>query len=82
MTKWQKQNSRVYGQGQSYNLTNKITATELHQTLTQYENTIQNLQKQIQHEKQHQKLQQHIIALQMDLKVVQNDLDKIKEILQ
>ena len=49
--------------------------------LNNYETTITNLKKTIQTETNLDKLHQQVIALQMDLKVVQEDLDKIKELL-
>lgn len=65
----------------SYNLTSKIDAETLCQTLTQYETKIKTLQKTIQTETNIDKLQKQVIALQMDLKVVQEDLNIIKELL-
>lgn len=66
----------------SYNLTSRIDAETLCQTLTNYENKIQTLHSQIQTENNLEKLRQQAIALQMDLKVVQEDLNKIKELLE
>lgn len=66
----------------SYNMTSRIDAETLHNTLTTYENKIETLQAQIQTETNLEKLRQQTIALQMDLKVVQEDLNKIKEILE
>lgn len=66
----------------SYNLTSRIDAETLCNTLTQYENKIETLQAQIQTENNLEKLRQQAIALQMDLKVVQEDLNKIKELLE
>ena len=71
----------VKGQGYSYNLNNRHDAIKLSETLNQYETTITNLKKTIQTETNLEKLHQQVIALQMDLKVVQEDLDKIKELL-
>ena len=81
MTEWKIQGSRVYGNGQSYNLNNKHDANKLCEKLNNYETTITNLKKTIQTETNLDKLHQQVIALQMDLKVVQEDLDKIKELL-
>ena len=66
----------------SYNMTSKIDAETLCQTLTNYENKIQTLQTQIQTENNLEKLRQQAIALQMDIKNCQSDLDKIKELLE
>ena len=78
MTEWKIQGSRVYGQGKSYNCTNKITATELYNTLTQYEQTIQTNNTT---ENKLDNIEKHIIALQMDLSNVQDTVNKIKEAL-
>ena len=84
MTEWNIKGSRVYssGEGKSYNCTNKVTAQSLHTTLTTYETQIHELQKQIQHTHNNDKRHQQVIALQMDIKQCQNDLDKIKELLE
>ena len=66
----------------SYNLTNKFDAIKLHETLTEYENTITNLEKQINTDKNYKEIQQQLIALQMDISNAQSDLNKIKELLQ
>lgn len=80
MTEWQIQGSRVYskGEGKSYNCTNKITAKDLHNTLTQYEQTIQTNHNT---ENKLDNIEKHIIALQMDLSNVQDTVNKIKEAL-
>lgn len=60
----------------TYPINNRITAEQLHQTLTTYENTLQ------QHHETEQKLDKitkTIIQLQMSLTILQNDLDKIKK---
>ena len=83
MTKWLLNNSRVYtnGEGKSFNLNNKITAQTLHTTLTNYENQLKQMDKQINTDKNYKEIQQQFTALQMDIKVVQDDIDKIKELL-
>ena len=80
MTEWQIQGSRVYskGEGKSYNCINKITATELYNTLTNYEQTIQTNHST---DKKLDNIEKHIIALQMDLSNVQDTVNKIKEAL-
>ena len=65
----------------SYNLTSRIDAETLCNTLTQYETEIKTLHKTIQTENNLDKLKQQVIALQMDIKNCQSDLDKIKELL-
>jgi uncharacterized membrane protein len=79
--KYTTKNTLVKGQGYSYNLNNKHDANKLCEKLNNYETTITNLKKTIQTETNLDKLHQQVIALQMDLKVVQEDLDKIKELL-
>ena len=80
MTEWQIQGSRVYskGEGKSYNCTNKITATELYNTLTNYEQTIQTNHST---DKKLDEIEKQVIALQMDLSNVQDTVNKIKEAL-
>ena len=80
--KYTTKNTLVKGQGYSYNLNNKRDANKLCEKLNNYETTITNLKKTIQTETNLEKLHQQLIALQMDLKVVQEDLDKIKELIQ
>jgi hypothetical protein len=84
MTEWNIKGSRVYtnGEGKSYNCTNKVTAQSPHHTLTTYENTITTLQKQIKHSNNYKELQKQVIALQMDISNCQQDLNRIKELLQ
>ena len=65
----------------SYNLTSKIDAIKLHQTLTEYETQIQELEKQINTDKNYKEIQQQLITLQMDISNAQSDLNKIKELL-
>ena len=76
MIEWKIQGSRVYGNGQNYNCTNKITAEQLHNTLNNYEKIAK------QHKATEQtldKIQKGAIQLQMSLKLAQDDLDKIKK---
>ena len=63
----------------SYNMTSKIDAETLCNTLTNYESRITDLQAQIQTNTTLTKIRQQLIALQMDITQIQNDLDKIKE---
>lgn len=66
----------------SYNMTSKVDAELLHQTLTQYETKITEQQAEIQTNTNLHKIRQQLIALQMDITQIQNDLDKIKELIQ
>jgi len=76
--KWERTGSRVHGNGQSYNCTNQITATELQGTLNQYEQSIQSFEDtQYTLEQAHKQL----IEIRMTLTILQNDIDKLKEVL-
>lgn len=81
-TKWKRQASRVYGNGQSYNLHNNVTAETLQNTLNNYQNEITRLTLEKRTETNLVKIRQQLIALQMDVTQIQNDLDKIKELIQ
>lgn len=74
MIEWKIQGSRVYGNGQSYNCTNKITAEQLHNTLTTYEKTVQ-LNKNI--EEQFDKLTRQVIQVQMTLKILDDEINNL-----
>ena len=74
MTEWKIQGSRVYGNGQSYNCTNKITAEQLHNTLTTYEKTVQ-LNKNI--EQQFDKITKELIQVKMSLSILTEDINKL-----
>ena len=78
---YNRKGSRVYGNGMSINCTNIVTAENLQNTLNNYETEITHLQSQIHINTNYEKLQQYIIALQMDIKTVQGDIDKIKDLL-
>ena len=77
---WLRTGARVYskGQGHSYSCTNIATAKTLHQTLTHYEQTLQNNH---QTDKKLDEIEKQVIALQMDLSNVQDTVNKIKEAL-
>ena len=70
--------SLVKGQGYSYNLTSKIDAERLCNTLNQYEH---DLQIQTNTNTKLDKIEKQIIALQMDISNVQDTLNNIKEVL-
>ena len=82
MNEWKIQGSRVYGQGQSYNCTNIVNAQTLHKTLNTYETKINELQQYKEIRNNIQKIKQQITALQMDITVVTEDINKIKELLE
>ena len=77
MTEWQIQGSRVFsnGEGKSYNCTNRVTANELYQTLTQYENIIKITKET---ENKLDKVTKGIIQIQRDLRILQEDINKLK----
>ena len=77
--KWKIEHSRVYGKGMSFNCTNRVTAEQLYNTLTNYERDI-TLEQNI--SKQYDTLTKQIIALQMDLSNVQDTVNKLKETIQ
>ena len=71
MSKWQIQGSRVYGNGQSYNCTNRVTAEQLQHTLNTYEKTLtlhQNLDKQF------DQIQKQLIQLNMTLQILNDEI--------
>ena len=74
MLEWKIQGSRVYGNGQSYNCTNRVTAEQLHNTLTTYEKTTE-LNKNI--EQQFDKLTRQVIQVQMTLKILDDEINNL-----
>ena len=82
MTTWKRKQTRVYGDGKSYNCLNIVTAKELQCILNNYETKITEQQAEIQTNTNLTKIRQQLIALQMDITQIQNDLDKIKELIQ
>ena len=77
--KWNINNSRVYGDGKSFNCTNKITAEQLYNTLNTYENTIQ-LNTNI--EKQFDNITKQIIQVKLSIGLLQEDITRLKEIME
>jgi hypothetical protein len=79
MSEWKITNNRVHGNGQSYPCNNRITAEQLHQTLTTYENTLQ------QHHETEQKLDKItkiLIQLQLTNGILTEELQTLKEVIQ
>lgn len=74
MIEWKIQGSRVYGNGQSYNCTNRVTAEQLHNTLNTYEKTVK-LNKNI--EQQFDKLTRQVIQVQMTLKILNDEINNL-----
>lgn len=70
--------ARVYGNGKSFNCTNKVTAIELQTILNNYEITIEN------HNKTNDKIQQcnkQLKQVLMDLSILKSDIEELKEVL-
>lgn len=63
----------------SYNLTSKIDAIKLHETLTNYEKEIQSLKNK---KTDDEKIKQYLIALQMDISNIQAEIKKIRELME
>jgi len=74
MSKWKIQGSRVYGNGQSYNCTNKVTAEQLHNTLNNYEKTV-NLQSNI--DKQFDNITRQLIQTNLSLNILKDDMERL-----
>jgi len=72
------QGSRVYGQGQSYNCTNVVTAQQLQTTLNnlvEYKNT------SIQIEEKLDEITKQIIQLKLSINILGEEVDHLKEVL-
>jgi len=70
--KYEQINTRVKGNGYSYNLNNKIDAIKLADTLNSYETKIEQLQELINIENQ-------LKVVTMDLSIIKHDLDTVKQ---
>lgn len=68
------QGSRVYGNGYSYNLNNKVDATKLCETLNYYEE-ISRLNRNI--DKQFDKITKELIQVKMSLSILTEDINKL-----
>lgn len=79
MSKWSIQGSRVYGNGQSYNCINKVTAESLLNTLNTYEKT-SILNKNI--EQQFDKIQKQLIQTNLSLNILKDDMKRLTKELQ
>ena len=77
MTEWKIQGSRVYGNGQSYNCPNKVTAEQLYNTLTQYEKDYQTY-KGI--NKQYDNITKQIIQLKLTVNILSDEINHLQEI--
>jgi len=70
--KYEQINTRVKGDGYSYNLNTKIDAIKLADTLNGYETKIEQLQELINIENQ-------LKVVTMDLSIIKHDLDTVKQ---
>ena len=68
--------SRVYGDGKSYNCTNKITATELCNLLNTYDRTATEYHEI---EDKLDKIQKSVIQIQMTTSILSEELKKLHE---
>ena len=76
--KWKIEGARVYGMGHSFNCTNKVTATELHQILQQYElENTQTTQIQINLDK----LSKQIIQLKLTINILSDEIKTLQEMI-
>ena len=79
MIEWKIQGSRVYGNGQGYNCTNRVTAEQLHNTLNNYEKTVQlhtNL------EQQFDNITRQLIQTNLSLNILKDDMERLTKELQ
>jgi hypothetical protein len=77
MTEWKIQGSRVYGNGQSYNCTNKVTAQQLHNTLTKYHQTT-TLNKDI--ETKYDQITKQLIQIEMSMKILESEIKTLTQL--
>lgn len=75
---WKRENSRVYGHGQSFNCSNQVTAADLCGILNNYDKIAETAKRT---EKQLDKIQRSVIQMQMDLSILTNDMNTLKEAL-
>lgn len=76
MTEWKRQGSRVYGNGQSYNCTNIVTAQSLQNTLNTYENTKATNQ---QIEDTYDRISKQFIQIRLTLGTLQEEVQQLEE---
>ena len=72
------QGSRVYGNGQSYNCTNKITAETLQNTLnnlTEYRNTSTNIDSKL------DEISKQVIQLKLSINILSEEIEHLKEVM-
>lgn len=75
MTTWKRQGSRVYGNGQSYNCTNIVTAQQLQNTLQTYENTRTTNQKI---EQTYDRISKQFIQIRLTLGTLTEEIQQLE----
>ena len=78
-TTYKVDNSRVYGEGWSYNLTNQKDAIKLCETLNQYEKTVQ-LHRNL--DKQFDNITRQLIQTNLSLNILKDDMERLTKELQ
>ena len=73
---YNREGSRVYGNGQSYNCTNNVTATELCNTLNTLIDTTNLYQNTTE---QYDKIQKQIIQIQLTLGILESEIKNLTE---
>ena len=79
MKTYQIQGSRVYGNGQSYNCTNIVTARQLQSTLNnlvEYQNTSIHIEQKL------DEITKQIIQLKLSINILGDEVEHLKEVLQ
>ena len=71
------QGSRVYGEGQSYNCVNIVTAEQLCSTLNKYYSTRELINNT---STQYDKLNKQLIQINMTLKVLEDEINTLSEL--
>lgn len=74
--KWKTDHTRVYGDGKSYNCTNIVTATELCNTLNEYERCTTEYREI---EQKLDRIQKTVISLQMSCSIMTEELKRLHE---
>lgn len=77
--KWNIKNTRVYGDGKSFNCTNKITAETLYCTLTDYEKQINYTETTT---TQFDRITKQLIQINLTLNILKHEVDKLGEMIQ
>lgn len=79
MNEWKIQGSRVYGNGQSYNCHNRVTAIQLQNTLNNYEKNYQTYRNI---ETQYDNITKQIIQLKLTVNILSDEINHLQEVIQ